>query len=164
MEGIKIVELLSKKNLNKNHFVNGWIKTFRGNRFISINDGSTSKNLQCVIEYKKINETVLNKINTGASISIYGKLIESQGEGQKFEIKVDELKIIGESDPNNYPIQSKKHSLEFLREKAHLRIRTSTFSSVMRIRSSLAFAIHEFFQKKRFFYINTPIITGVYVL
>ena len=160
MEGIKIVELLSKKKLNKNHFVNGWIKTFRGNRFISINDGSTSKNLQCVIEYKKINETVLNKINTGASISIYGKLIESQGEGQKFEIKVDELKIIGESDPNNYPIQSKKHSLEFLREKAHLRIRTSTFSSVMRIRSSLAFAIHEFFQKKRFFYINTPIITG----
>ena len=160
MEGIKIVELLSKKNLNKNHFVNGWIKTFRGNRFISINDGSTSKNLQCVIEYEKINETVLNKINTGASISIYGKLIESQGEGQKFEIKVDELKIIGESDPNNYPIQSKKHSLEFLREKAHLRIRTSTFSSVMRIRSSLAFAIHEFFQKKRFFYINTPIITG----
>ena len=160
MEGIKIVELLSKKNLNKNHFVNGWIKTFRGDRFISINDGSTSKNLQCVIEYENINETVLNKINTGASISIYGKLIESQGEGQKFEIKVDELKIIGESDPNNYPIQSKKHSLEFLREKAHLRIRTSTFSSVMRIRSSLAFAIHEFFQKKRFFYINTPIITG----
>jgi len=160
MEGIKIVELLSKKNLNKNHFVNGWIKTFRGNRFISINDGSTSKNLQCVIEYEIINETVLKKINTGASISIYGKLIESQGEGQKFEIKVDELKIIGESDPDNYPIQPKKHSLEFLREKAHLRIRTSTFSSVMRIRSALALAIHEFFQKKKFFYINTPIITG----
>ena len=160
MEGIKIVELLSKKNLNKSHFIYGWVKTFRGNRFISINDGSTSLNLQCVIDYEKINESLLKKINTGASISIYGELIESQGKGQKFEIKVKELKIIGESDPDNYPIQPKKHSLEFLREKAHLRIRTSTFSSVMRIRSALSFAIHEFFQKKKFYYINTPIITG----
>ena len=160
MNGIKIAKLLSNKNLNKSHFINGWVKTFRGNRFISINDGSTSQNLQCVIEYEKIDESLLKKINTGASISIYGELIESQGRGQKFELKVKELKIIGESDPDEYPIQPKKHSLEFLREKAHLRIRTSTFSSVMRIRSALSFAIHEFFQKKNFYYVNTPIITG----
>jgi len=160
MKGIKITDLLSEKNLNKNHFINGWVKTFRGNRFISINDGSTIKNLQCVIDYENIDEELLKKISTGASISIYGKLIESLGGGQKFEIKVDELKIIGESDPDKYPIQPKKHSLEFLRENAHLRIRTTTFSSIMRIRSTLAFAIHEFFQNKGFFYINTPIITG----
>ena len=160
MNGIKIAKLLSNKNLNKSHFINGWVKTFRGNRFISINDGSTSQNLQCVIEYEKIDESLLKKINTGASLNIYGDLIESQGRGQKFELRVKELKIIGESDPDEYPIQPKKHSLEFLREKAHLRIRTSTFSSVMRIRSALSFAIHEFFQKKNFYYINTPIITG----
>ena len=160
MNGIKIAKLLSKKNLNKSHFINGWVKTFRGNRFISINDGSTSQNLQCVIEYEKIDESLLKKINTGASLNIYGDLIESQGRGQKFELRVKELKVIGESDPDEYPIQPKKHSLEFLREKAHLRIRTSTFSSVMRIRSALSFAIHEFFQKKNFYYINTPIITG----
>ncbi len=160
MEGIKIAELLSQENLNKSHFIKGWVKTFRGNRFISINDGSTSQNLQCVIEYEKIDESLLKKINTGASITIYGDLIESQGKGQNFEIKVKEIKIIGESDPEEYPIQPKKHSLEFLREKAHLRIRTSTFSSIMRIRSALSFAIHEFFQKKNFYYINTPIITG----
>ena len=160
MNGIKIAKLLSNKNLNKSHFINGWVKTFRGNRFISINDGSTSQNLQCVIEYDKIDESLLKKINTGASLNIYGDLIESQGRGQKFELRVKELKIIGESDPDEYPIQPKKHSLEFLREKAHLRIRTSTFSSVMRIRSALSFAIHEFFQKKNFYYINTPIITG----
>ena len=160
MEGIKIAELLSQENLNKSHFIKGWVKTFRGNRFISINDGSTSQNLQCVIEYEKIDESLLKKINTGASITVYGDLIESQGKGQNFEIKVKEIKIIGESDPEEYPIQPKKHSLEFLREKAHLRIRTSTFSSIMRIRSALSFAIHEFFQKKNFYYINTPIITG----
>ena len=160
MNGIKIAKLLSNKNLNKSHFINGWVKTFRGNRFISINDGSTSQNLQCVIEYEKIDESLLKKINTGASLNIYGDLIESQGRGQKFELRVKELKVIGESDPDEYPIQPKKHSLEFLREKAHLRIRTSTFSSVMRIRSALSFAIHEFFQKKNFYYINTPIITG----
>jgi len=161
MEGIKIAELLSQENLNKSHFIKGWVKTFRGNRFISINDGSTSQNLQCVIEYEKIDESLLKKINTGASITIYGDLIESQGKGQNFEIKAKEIKIIGESDPEEYPIQPKKHSLEFLREKAHLRIRTSTFSSIMRIRSALSFAIHEFFQKKNFYYINTPIITGI---
>ena len=160
MNGIKIAKLLSNKNLNKSHFINGWVKTFRGNRFISINDGSTSQNLQCVIEYEKIDESLLKKINTGASLNIYGDLIESQGRGQKFELRVKELKVIGESNPDEYPIQPKKHSLEFLREKAHLRIRTSTFSSVMRIRSALSFAIHEFFQKKNFYYINTPIITG----
>ena len=111
MNGIKIAKLLSNKNLNKSHFINGWVKTFRGNRFISINDGSTSQNLQCVIEYEKIDESLLKKINTGASVNIYGDLIESQGRGQKFELKVKELKIIGESDPDEYPIQPKKHSL-----------------------------------------------------
>jgi len=160
MKATKIIDLLFEDNLNKNYFIRGWVRTFRGNRFISLNDGSTIENLQCVLEYENIDEKKLKRINTGASISIFGLLVKSQGSGQNFEIKVEKFNIIGESDPEKYPMQPKRHSLEFLREKAHLRIRTSTFSSVMKVRSALSFAIHEFFQKKGFYYINTPIITG----
>ena len=140
--------------------VKGWVKTFRANRFISLNDGSTSKNIQCVVDFEETDSLLLSRINCGASLEIEGLLVKSQGKGQSVEIKVKNIKILGECDPNSYPIQPKKHSLEFLRENAHLRIRTNTFSSIMRIRSSISFAIHKYFKEKGFFYVNTPIITG----
>ena len=161
MRPVKINHLLNesaKKNLI--YVVRGWVRTFRANRFIALNDGSSVKNLQCVIDFEKLDESKLKLITTGAALHLEGILINSQGSGQKVELSVIKLDIIGDCDPEKYPIQPKKHSLEYLREKAHLRIRTSTFASVMRIRSSLSFHIHKFFQENGFFYINTPIITG----
>ena len=125
-----------------------------------MNDGSTINNLQCVIDFEKYNDEFLKKISTGSAIEINGKIVESQGSKQSVEVLVDEIIILGESDPDDYPIQPKKHSLEFLRSVSHLRTRTTTFSSVMRIRSSLSYAIHTFFQKNGFYYVNTPIITA----
>ena len=156
----KIDDLLGDNKPKKNITVCGWVKTFRGNRFIAINDGSSITNLQCVIDYENTESSILKKINTGAAVKIIGDLIASKGGGQNLEIVVNQISIIGESDSESYPIQPKKHSLEFLREKAHLRIRTTTFNAIMRIRSVLSFAVHEFFQEKNFYYINTPIITG----
>ena len=161
MRPVKINHLLNesaKKNLI--YVVRGWVRTFRANRFIALNDGSSVKNLQCVIDFENLDESKLKLITTGAALHLEGILINSQGSGQKVELSVIKLDIIGDCDPEKYPIQPKKHSLEYLREKAHLRIRTSTFASVMRIRSSLSFHIHKFFQENGFFYINTPIITG----
>ena len=161
MRAVKINYLLNesaKKNLI--YVVKGWVRTFRANRFIALNDGSSVKNLQCVIDFENLDESKLKLITTGAALHLEGILINSQGSGQKVELSVSKLDIIGDCDPEKYPIQPKKHSLEYLREKAHLRIRTSTFASVMRIRSSLSFHIHKFFQENGFFYINTPIITG----
>ena len=140
--------------------VKGWVRTFRGNRFIALNDGSTIENLQCVVNFEQTDESLLKKINTGAALEIEGELIKSLGKGQSVELLVKSIIILGEANPEKYPIQPKKHSFEFLREKAHLRVRTATFSSVMRIRSMLSFAIHQFFQEKGFCYIHTPIITG----
>ena len=156
----KIDDLLGNNKPKKNIVVCGWVKTFRGNRFIAINDGSSITNLQCVIDYENTESSILKKINTGAAVKIIGDLIASKGGGQNLEIVVNQISIIGESDSESYPIQPKRHSLEFLREKAHLRIRTTTFNAIMRIRSVLSFAVHEFFQEKNFYYINTPIITG----
>ena len=156
----KIDDLLGDNKPKKNITVCGWVKTFRGNRFIAINDGSCIANLQCVIDYENTESSILKKINTGAAVKIIGDLISSKGSGQNLEIIVNKISIIGESDSESYPIQPKRHSLEFLREKAHLRIRTTTFNAIMRIRSVLSFAVHEFFQEKNFYYINTPIITG----
>ncbi len=158
---VKISEILKISPKKQNIVTKGWIKTFRGNRFISINDGSTINNLQCVIDFNSQNQELLKKLTTGTSIKIEGVLVKSIGKGQSIEVMVKKLFIYGESDPENFPIQPKKHSLEFLREKAHLRIRTSTFSSIMRIRSSLSFAIHKFFNDKGFFHVHTPIITGI---
>ena len=138
----------------------GWVRTFRSNRFIAINDGSTLQNLQCVIDFENTDEKLLKEINTGACLKLTGKLEESQGKGQSVEVQVATIELLGSSDPNHYPIQPKKHSLEFLREKAHLRIRTSTFSAIMRVRSKLAFAVHQYFNEQGFFYMHTPIITG----
>lgn len=140
--------------------VKGWVRTFRANRFISLNDGSSLQNLQCVVDFETLEENLLKKINTGAAVAISGKLVESEGKGQSVEIQVEELMVLGEADPHQYPIQPKKHSFEFLREQAHLRVRTNTFGTVMRVRSALAFAVHQFFRTEGFYYVNTPIITG----
>ena len=156
----RLVELFSQPEKYNTVFVRGWVRTFRANRFIALNDGSTIENLQCVVDFENTDENILKKINTGAAIEVSGKLVESMGKGQSLEVLVYSIKIIGEADPDLYPIQPKKHSFEFLREKAHLRVRTATFSAVMRIRSVLSFAIHQFFQEKGFYYIHTPIITG----
>ena len=156
-----VKEILSSEDfIAKKILVAGWVKTFRANRFISLNDGSTINNLQCVIDFEKYNDEFLKKISTGSAIQINGKVVESQGSKQSVEVLVSEIIILGESDPDDYPIQPKKHSLEFLRSVSHLRTRTTTFSSVMRIRSSLSYAIHTFFQKNGFYYVNTPIITA----
>ena len=160
MNSLTIKNLLKKDPSFQKVCIEGWVKTFRGNRFISLNDGSCSENIQCVVDFENTDSEILSKISTGASLKIEGNLVESQGKGQKSEIKVINIVILGECDMNSYPIQPKKHSLEFLRENAHLRVRTKTFSSIMRVRSNLSFAIHKYFKEKGFFYVNTPIITG----
>ena len=140
--------------------VKGWVRTFRANRFIALNDGSTLNNIQCVVDFENTAEETLKRITTGAAVSIKGELIESQGKGQNVEIVVSSIEILGDSDPETYPIQPKKHSFEFLRENAHLRTRTNTFSAVMRLRSALSFAVHKYFTDNGFFNMHTPIITG----
>ena len=160
MDLIKIKDIYASPNINNSVNIGGWVRAFRAKRFIELNDGSTIKNIQCVVSDSSIDEEILKKITVGCSLKIKGDLIQSIGKGQSFEIKISGIEILGESDPDKYPIQPKKHSFEFLREQAHLRIRTSTFSSVMRIRSKLAFGIHEFFNNNGFNYINTPIITS----
>lgn len=156
----KIKEIYDSPPIDNEINIGGWVRAFRAKKFIELNDGSTIKNIQCVIVDGKIDQDILNEINVGCSLIITGLLIKSIGKGQSFEIKVSDIKLIGKSDSEKYPIQPKKHSFEFLREQAHLRIRTSTFSSVMRIRSKLAFSIHEYFNKNGFNYIHTPIITS----
>ena len=160
MDLVKIKDIFTSPDINKNIIIGGWVRAFRAKKFIELNDGSSIKNIQCVISESSIDEKILKKISIGSSLKIKGDLIKSIGKGQNFEIQILSIELLGESDPDKYPIQPKKHSFEFLREQAHLRIRTSTFSSVMRIRSKLAFGIHEFFNKKEFNYINTPIITS----
>ncbi len=160
MKTSSIKDLLQNGEVLGDVEVKGWVRTFRANRFIALNDGSTLNNIQCVVDFENTSEDLLRRITTGAALHIKGKLVESQGRGQRVEIQVDHLDILGDSDAESYPIQPKKHSFEFLRENAHLRTRTNTFSAVMRLRSSLAFAIHEYFNINGFYYMHTPIITG----
>jgi len=148
------------KNIQGEISLKGWVRTFRSNRFIALNDGSTIDNLQVVVDFENTDPELLKRITTGAAIEVKGRLVESQGKGQNVELQASNISILGDSNPEEYPIQPKKHSLEFLRENAHLRVRSSTFSAVMRVRSTLAFAIHKYFQDNGFFYVNTPIITG----
>ena len=155
-----VLELLQSDKFLQEVTVNGWVRTFRSNRFVALNDGSTINNIQCVVDFEKTDEATIKRITTGAAVRIKGILVESQGKGQTVEVQVSELEILGDSNPDEYPIQPKKHSLEFLRENAHLRVRTSTFSAVMRMRSKLSFAVHKYFQENGFNYVNTPIITG----
>jgi asparaginyl-tRNA synthetase len=160
MSRLKIKEILNNPNFNQEINIKGWVRTFRNNQFIALNDGSTINNLQCVVDFANTSEETLKRITTGAAISVTGKLIESTGVGQKCEVVVSNLEILGDCDPESYPIQPKKHSLEFLRENAHLRVRTNTFGAIMRVRSALAFAVHKYFQEKGFYYVHAPIITG----
>ena len=157
---IKIKSLLQLEETGQQETVMGWVRTFRNNQFIALNDGSTNNNLQVVIELGMLDDSTLKRITTGASLKVTGQVVASQGKGQKVELKATFLEILGDSDAEKYPLQPKKHSLEFLREKAHLRFRTNTFGSVFRLRHSLAFAIHQFFNDKGFIYLHTPIITA----
>ena len=157
---IKIKELLLQPAGQQGVVVMGWVRTFRNTQFIALNDGSTNTNLQVVAELGRFEDSLLKRITTSAALKITGDLVESQGKGQTVELKATNIEVLGDSDPEKYPLQPKKHSLEFLREKAHLRFRTNTFASVFRIRHSLAYAIHKFFHDKGFLYIHTPIITA----
>ncbi len=159
----KIAEILESDQFLQEFQVKGWVRSFRSNRFIALNDGSTLKNLQCVIDFESTEEDLLKRINIGAAISVKGTLKESLGSQQRVEIEVSELEILGDANPEEVKktiLSPKKHSMEKLREQAHLRVRTNTFSAVMRVRSKLSFAVHKFFQEKNFHYVNTPIITG----
>ena len=156
----RIKALLEGEAGNQQVTVMGWVRTFRNNQFIALNDGSTNTNLQVVVELGSQPEEFLKRITTSAALRVSGTLVPSLGKGQKMELKARSIEILGDSDPEKYPLQPKKHSLEFLREIAHLRFRTNTFGSVFRVRHALAFAIHSFFNGKGFLYIHTPIITG----
>ncbi|MCO6174969.1 asparagine--tRNA ligase [Flavobacterium sp. NRK F10] len=160
MKHIKVVDLLNNTKTLQEVTAKGWVRTFRNNQFIALNDGSTIQNIQCVVDFENTSEETLRRITTGAAVAVTGTLQESQGKGQKVEIQVTKLEILGDSDAEKYPIQPKKHSLEFLRENAHLRVRTNAFGAIMRVRSALSFAVHQYFQERGFFYVNTPIITG----
>jgi asparaginyl-tRNA synthetase len=157
---IKIKALLESEQTDISVIVKGWVRTFRNNQFIALNDGSTNSNLQVVVDFENTDPALLKRLTTGAAISVSGLLVASLGKGQKVEVKAKEIEILGDSDPEKYPLQPKKHSLEFLREIAHLRFRTSTFGAIFRVRNSLAFAVHQFFQERGFIYLHTPIITA----
>ena len=160
MKTVKVKDLLHSTQTQTNITVKGWVRTFRNNQFIALNDGSTLHNIQCVVDFENTPETTLKRITTGAALSITGNLVESQGAGQKYEVQATHLEILGDSDAEKFPMQPKKHSLEFLRENAHLRVRTNAFGAIMRVRSVLSFAVHHYFQQRGFVYVNTPIITG----
>ena len=160
MKTSAVKTLLDEGTLQSEVKVNGWVRTFRANRFIALNDGSTLRNIQCVVDFEKTDESLLKRITTGAALQIKGILVESQGGGQKVEIQVSEIEVLGDSDPDQYPIQPKKHTFEFLRENAHLRTRPNTCGAVMRLRSAVSFAIHDYFYRNGFYYMHTPLITG----
>ena len=163
MERVKIVDLIKDPKIGQEYLVKGWVRAFRSNRFIQLNDGSTINTLQAVVDFEQFDEAILRKITTAAAVGLTGTLVASQGAGQAFELQVSAIEIIGEANPDDVQrtvMQPKKHSLEFLREQAHLRFRTNTFGAVFRIRHSVAYAIHHYFNSKGFFYLHTPIITG----
>ncbi|MEO6302091.1 MAG: asparagine--tRNA ligase [Bacteroidia bacterium] len=157
---IRIKDILKTTPTGQTITVKGWVRTFRNNSFIALNDGSTNNNLQVVVDFTNTAEDILKRITTGAAVGITGTLIASLGKGQTVEVKAISVEIIGDSDAEKFPLQPKKHSLEFLREIAHLRFRTNTFGAVFRVRNSLAFAVHKFFNEKGFLYMHTPILTS----
>ncbi len=159
-ERVKIKTLLEGDSDGRTVIVMGWVRTFRNSQFVALNDGSTNTNLQVVLELGKFPEEILKRITTSASLKATGVIVPSVGKGQTMELRATSIEILGDSDAEAYPLQPKKHSLEFLREIAHLRFRTNTFGSVFRVRHALAFAIHKFFHEKGFLYMHTPIITA----
>jgi asparaginyl-tRNA synthetase len=163
MKRIKIKELLTSSPVGSDVIVKGWVRTKRGNKnimFIALNDGSTINNIQIVVNIPDFDENLLRDISTGACIAVTGRLVESHGQGQKTEVSAKEITLYGKADAEVYPLQKKGHSMEFMREIAHLRFRTNTFGAVFRVRHAMAFAIHKYFNDKGFFYLHTPIITG----
>ncbi|MBE6305452.1 MAG: asparagine--tRNA ligase [Bacteroidales bacterium] len=163
MERIKICDIFNPELIGQEVSVMGWVRTRRGNKyvqFVALNDGSTIRNIQIVFDMEKFSDADLKLITTGSSLHVKGQLVESQGKGQSCEIQAQSFEVFGTADPEEYPLQKKGHTLEFLREKAHLRPRTNTFGAVLRVRSALAFAVHKFFQERGFFYLNTPLITA----
>ena len=160
MERQEIASLLKQRPIGQQITVCGWIRTFRNDRFIALNDGSTINNIQVVIDASEHSDTLVKELNTGAAIQVAGEVVESQGKEQSIEIQGKSLTLLGGSDPDEYPLQPKRHSLEFLREKGHLRMRTSTFSAVFRIRHAASYAIHRYFNDNGFYMMHTPIITG----
>jgi asparaginyl-tRNA synthetase len=163
MKRIKVKELLTLQETGIDVQVKGWVRTKRGNKnisFIALNDGSTINNIQIVVDNSSFDENLLREISTGACIAAEGKLVRSQGQGQSVEINAEKIELYGKSDSETYPLQKKGHSMEFLREQAHLRFRTNTFGAVFRIRHAMAFGIHKYFNDKGFYYLHTPVITG----
>lgn len=158
-----IKDLLQSTEVDREVNAKGWVRTKRGNKqiaFVALNDGSTIKNIQIVIDIAQFNENQIKDITTGASLSVSGTLVKSMGQGQSVEIQAKEIEVYGTADPETYPLQKKGHTLEFLREIAHLRFRTNTFGAIFRIRHAMAFAIHNYFNDRNFYYLHTPIITG----
>jgi asparaginyl-tRNA synthetase len=160
MSRIKIAEILRTEPVNTTITVKGWVRAFRNNQFIALNDGSCAANLQVVVDFENTDPAILDRIKFGAAIGATGLLVESQGKGQKVELKAEHIVIYGDCNPEEYPLQPKKQTLEYLREIAHLRFRTNTFGAVFRVRHALAYAIHQFFNQRGFYYIHSPIITG----
>lgn len=156
----KIKDLLLSTEWDKEVTVMGWVRTFRNNQFVALNDGSCMGNMQVVVDFANTDDKILKRITTGAALKVTGILVESLGKGQKVDIKATSIEILGDSDADKYPLQPKKHSLEFLRENAHLRFRTNTFNALFKLRHNLAFAIHQFFNDRGFVYMHTPIITA----
>ncbi len=163
MKREKIGDVLRNGEVGTKVLVKGWVRAFRSNRFVQLNDGSTIKNIQAVVDFERFDEALLKRITTGAAVALEGEIVASQGAGQAIEIQVENITILGDANPDDVQktvMQPKKHSLEFLREQAHLRFRTNTFGAVFRIRHAVAFAIHKFFNDRGFYYLHTPIITG----
>ena len=163
MTSSTVAHLLTQELKHTDIEVKGWVRTFRANRFIALNDGSSLQSIQCVVDFESMDEALLKRITTGAAVHIKGSLVESQGKGQSVEVQVSSIEVLGDADPEEVSktiLQPKRHSLEFLREQAHLRTRTNTFSAVMRLRSSLSFAVHSYFNKNGFYYMHAPIVTG----
>ena len=156
----EIKTLLHEAPNNQQVHVKGWVRAFRNNQFIALNDGSGMANIQIVVDPEKIDEQLIKQIKYHSCISVIGHLIESKGAGQKVEIVADQIGIIGTNNPDDYPLQPKKQTMEFLREKAHFRMRTNTFSAVFRVRHGIAFAVNQFFHERGYYYLHTPIITG----
>ncbi|MFZ1677578.1 MAG: asparagine--tRNA ligase [Saprospiraceae bacterium] len=155
-----IKEILTAKPVGQEVTVCGWVRTFRSNQFIAVSDGSCMQTMQVVVDHENTDPALLKRITTGSAVIATGTLIESMGKGQAVEVKAHTIEVVGDADPDKYLLQPKKHSMEFLRDIAHMRIRTNTFGAVMRIRHALAYAIHHFFHERGFFYFHSPIITG----
>ena len=157
----RIKQILNSTEVDYDFTIKGWVRSFRNNTFIAVNDGSTNLNLQVVIDFTRYDDAFLKRITTGAAISAAGKIVASQGKGQSVELQADVIEIIGDCDAEKYPLQLKnKPSLDYLREIAHLRFRTNTFGSVFRLRNALAFGIHQFFQERDFVYLHSPFISA----